>query len=335
MERLVNIVEQIREAGRLLGLKSAPHARMALLLLDNAAEILMHRTVVNDLQHDDTWLRIIQSAKDSLPANEAAAFIQQSRYKPIPPKHRKEIVRHFIPKVDFLIEQQKLPEVVGQVVKALHRYRNDAYHRDKVRRDTLHAAAIIYYEVVCELFVTLPPSSVAFSRADDYAGFLSKFGLSSPYSIIPDGFEEIASKLRSEIGIDANTLAQVLSGHLVSRLDELREGLDFICENVERDATHEKELKKIQFWKKTGRIPKNETDQQYIVYEPKYTLANLSEWQAKAEQLETQVGEGKLKLLREFCEIERHLELLEEMVNEVASLIDQAIQLEIDIARGK
>jgi hypothetical protein len=40
MKRLVYIVEQIDEAGRLLTLKSAPHARMALLLLDNTAEIL-------------------------------------------------------------------------------------------------------------------------------------------------------------------------------------------------------------------------------------------------------------------------------------------------------
>lgn len=335
MERLAYIVEQISEAGRFLGLKSAPHARMALLLLDNAAEILMHRAVMYDLQLDEMWSRMFQSARDSLPPDRAATLIQESSYEPIAPKRRKAMEHLFAPKVEFLVEQQKLPDVVGQVIKALHRYRNDAYHRDKVRRETLHAAAIIYYEVACELLATLPPSSMVWSSADNWSGFLSRFGLKPPYSMMPDGIAEIASNLRSEIGIDGNTLAQVLSDHLVSRLADLNEQLDFICESVGGVATHASELKEIQFWSATGRLPESEADQQFLAYAPKYTLAHLAEWRLGAEQLRTRVGEGKLELFAEFCEVEHQLEPLEEMVNEVASLIDQAIQHEIDMALGK
>ena len=153
--------------------------------------------------------------------------------------------------------------------------------------------------------------------------------------MMSDGVAEIASKLRSEIGIEASTLAQLLSDHLVSRLDDLYEQLDFICQNVGRGATHASELKHIQFWKATGCLAESEADQRFVAYAPKYTLGRLDDWRRSAEQLRTRVGEEKLKLLGEFCEIERQLEPLEEMVNEVASLIDRAIQLEIDMALGK
>jgi len=43
MERLTLILEQLEECKRLILLGGVPHLRMALLLLDNAAEMLMHR----------------------------------------------------------------------------------------------------------------------------------------------------------------------------------------------------------------------------------------------------------------------------------------------------
>jgi hypothetical protein len=82
----------------------------------------------------------------------------------------------FNPKVDFLVEQRKISEVVGQVVKALDRYRNDAYHRDKVRWATLHAAAVVYYEAVCQLLVALPPLSLGYASTEDWSDFQDNTG---------------------------------------------------------------------------------------------------------------------------------------------------------------
>ena len=333
MKRLVQIVEQIHEAGRLLSLESAPHARMALLLLDNAIEILMHRAVMERFQHDDFYSRLFEQAKASLPADTAAAFIEKSSYKLIPRKERKAM-RSFNPKVDFLTREGKLPEIMGQVVKALHRYRNDAHHQDKVRQATLQAAAVVCYELACEVLIALPPSSVGFLSTDDGSEFYSKYGV-EPAEMIGN-MPKIASKLRSTIGIDENSLAEILSQHLLSRLDELNEQLNFICEYS--GATHSGELKRIQFCKEAhgvGQLSKNEIDQRFEVYSAKYTLDHIADWRNKAELLRTQVGAGKLKLLGMFCEVEQELEPLEEAVNEVASFIDQEIAREIDQRRGK
>jgi hypothetical protein len=45
MERTIVIVEQLEEAKALINRRSTPSLRMALLLLDNAAEVLMHRAI--------------------------------------------------------------------------------------------------------------------------------------------------------------------------------------------------------------------------------------------------------------------------------------------------
>jgi hypothetical protein len=103
-----------------------------------------------------------------------------------------------------------------------------------------------------------------------------------------DGLAQLASKLRSAIGIDENSLAGVLSAHLVSRLDELNEQLDFICEYFGPKSTHSDELKRIQFSKEADRVAglsKNEIEQQFAVYAPKYTIKDLAEWRHRAELL--------------------------------------------------
>jgi hypothetical protein len=338
MERLVSIVEQIDEAGRLLRLESVPHDRMALLLLDNAVEILMHRTVMNQLEFDEVYSRLFQKAKSALPREKAEAFIDKTGYKLIPNKQRKEM-RGFDPKVDFLVGQRKLSDVIGRVVKALHRYRNEAHHRDKVRQATIHAAAVVYYEVACELLIALPWSSgLSFSSRDDWSAFDKKYGVERGDDI-EDRLAKIAAKLRSAIGIDENSLARVLSQHLVSRLDELPEQLDFISKYLTPKATRSEQLKNIQFSKEAERLggqrPTDEMVRRFEAYSPRYTVDHLADWRNKAERLPTQVGEGKLKLLGMFCEIEQALEPLEEMVNEVVSFIDREIDHQIDLARGK
>jgi hypothetical protein len=272
-----------------------------------------------------------------LPADKAAAFIEETGYKLIPGKRRKEL-RYFNPKVDFLMGQCNLSDIIGRVVKALHRYRNDAHHRDKVRQATLHAAAVVYYEVACELLIALPwMRGLSFSSTDDWSDFNRKYGL-EPRDGIEDRTAKIAAKLRSAIGIDENSLAPVLSQHLVSRLDELNEQLDFISKYLMPKATRSEQLKHIQFSKEAERLagqPTDEMARRFKAYSPKYTADHIAAWRNKAELLPTQVGEGKLELLGMFCEIEQELEPLEETVNEVASFVDREIERQIDLARGK
>jgi hypothetical protein len=58
MCRLERIVVQLEESKRFILNDTEPHLRMALLLLDNAAEVLMHRKIKDELWHDKIYARM-------------------------------------------------------------------------------------------------------------------------------------------------------------------------------------------------------------------------------------------------------------------------------------
>ena len=57
VERVRLIYEQLEEAKRLIREGSAPKLRLALILLDNAAELLMYRELRKQFAKDDYWRR--------------------------------------------------------------------------------------------------------------------------------------------------------------------------------------------------------------------------------------------------------------------------------------
>ncbi len=52
----------------------------------------------------------------------------------------RRIRERFDAKIDFLVEVDALTQPLSRVLVKLHRYRNEAYHRDKVRSETIHTA---------------------------------------------------------------------------------------------------------------------------------------------------------------------------------------------------
>jgi hypothetical protein len=183
------------------------------------------------MQNDDQWLKIYERARE-LPIDVADRNVREFNYRPIPEKLKKAAARLLLPKIDLLVERRRLDKMTGEVIKALHRYRNDAYHRDKIRKETLAAAATLYFEIDCELFVSLPPSYITWSDREAWTDFLARFGLKSAYLNIPGDLEAIATSLRGQVGIATTDLAELLADHLISRVEAIQEHLEFIAENI-------------------------------------------------------------------------------------------------------
>jgi hypothetical protein len=64
MERLVLIVDQLEEAKRLIQVGSLSQLRIALILLDNASEVLMYRAVKTELQYHDMRMAIFKECAE-------------------------------------------------------------------------------------------------------------------------------------------------------------------------------------------------------------------------------------------------------------------------------
>lgn len=63
MRQISLIVDQIDQCKKFIQTDELSYLRMALILLDNASEILMHRKIMNEFVHEDYSNILIQQAK--------------------------------------------------------------------------------------------------------------------------------------------------------------------------------------------------------------------------------------------------------------------------------
>jgi hypothetical protein len=155
VKRLEGIVTQLVEARRLADFDDVAHGRLALLLLDNAAETLLARRAEEALIWADMHsnaLRTFDHFGD--PQDEdLKAFVEELRAKAVSEKTRQKIRQNFSDLVRFVFSRSDCglaPELAG-CLNALHRYRNAAYHQDFVRNDVLGPANAIYFYLCCQL----------------------------------------------------------------------------------------------------------------------------------------------------------------------------------------
>lgn len=343
MRRLVMVAEQLNEAGNFIRRGGEPHERMALLLLDNATEIMMRRTVELELSHDEMWRRIDELWKELPPVDDPR--FEGPEYHLLPTKLRKAAAFEFAGRVDLLVHVRRLDADMAAVIKALHKYRNDAYHRENNRPKTLRAATILYFEICCELLNSLGDGFRSWYSGDDWTDFLIRFEATNKSLFNGDLREAVTGKLRQLVGIGREELAWLLGTHLESRFEDFGDNIEFLRSNapIASDNSADMHIKRVDFWKVRGDdLARERKDRGFwgpistliAGYNPRYTTTDLETWRADVATLKVSKA-GKLEVLAAFRQIEERFEPLEEMVTEAVLELDHAIQLQVDIARGK
>jgi len=177
MERLVPIVYQLEEAKNFILRGDLSHLRLALLLLDNASEVLMYRAVTEELTWHDYRLRIFSGAQEVMSGDKLEAFRTEMGYNSLSSKERKTLLKNYNAKIEFLSglkKERSLPTPVGQVLKAIHRYRNEAYHRDHIRKETIQPVVTVLFDIVTDLMLILKPGSMSYSSTDNWTEFCKR-----------------------------------------------------------------------------------------------------------------------------------------------------------------
>ena len=144
----------MREAKRLLQTGSAAQLRVAYILLDNAAEVIMYRSIYPELIHNNLYANLLKQWEEILKVSdspEAMAHYEEVKALAIPEKKLNKIENDFSEKANFLLGKAKITSDIATSLKELHRYRNEMYHRDHVRYDVLKAVTALYFDVVCAL----------------------------------------------------------------------------------------------------------------------------------------------------------------------------------------
>src|ERR1700730_5821211 len=126
------VVEQLEVCRDLVLADTAPKSRMALIILDNAAEVILYRATLEALE-EDRYIRRIVPPRFS-------------------PKQRKDMERYFGAKLSCAASDHHLDPISVEVLLVLHRYRNAAVHRDTHNPSVMPMLGRLAFVAVSRLF---------------------------------------------------------------------------------------------------------------------------------------------------------------------------------------
>jgi len=335
MERVFGVVDQIEQAKKFIATDKIPFLRMALLLLDNAAEVLMYRKVENEFLWDDSHKKLFEYAKQSLSGNQFEEWNEKSKINIINAKRKKVILKYFDEKVKFLSEDRTfIKQPVAMVLSSFHRYRNEAYHRDIIRHETIRPVVVVLFEIVCDMLIDLPPSGYGYSSGQDWSEYFLKYEFPDKYLFPKNGLQLISDKLKIGVASDFQSLKADLIMHLKGRIEDMLSNIKFIMtDGWNNNKSLDETLKLIQLFGIVKKVERNEFEEKAMKFTPQFTLSNFKEWKRKADELS--IYEDKYDLFNAFSVLEKEFEGLEGIVQDAAIELDGYIQMQIDASLGK
>jgi len=340
LERQEMMAVQLDEARDFLARGTVSHARLAFILLDNAAEVIMRRNVEVGLAGNmflerirDQWKKIL--AEDSGNA-EARRQHDEVESEIVPRSFRKDLANKFDAKVDFIRDRGDIQETEARILKKLHKYRNELYHRDRVRSQTIRSACLLYFDIACTLFERLAQSQFSIVTIHmQVPPALRKF--SAPGTDSYPTVEQIAVCLRSGLGIDDAGLKKALAAHLTARLDDLDAAVSRVQDmlfgtlpGLIPSVPWRQMVVHLAQWE-GKELP--ESFDELLAAQVQYREADLTSWRQRVAGLQ-EVTE-RLELFAAFADIEEDFEPFEEGMTALDLRIELEIQREVDMQRGK
>ena len=327
MERLRRTVVQLEEAKRFILDGEVARLRLAVILLDNSVEVMLHRRVSETLQHANTYARIVSKLSDGPLDAKGEELRQELSAELIPRSRQKQVNKYFGEKLKLLVEREGLQPAVASVLRHLHDYRNELQHHDHVRPESIRPAALILFDIAVDLMTTLVPGSMSFG-SDDNINWLQDYGLEP----IPFGRDDlrqvIANGLRSGLDLDVAGVREALIAHLTTRLDTMDANHAELAGYGLDPAQLAEALRHHERWEQgLPDEPFTGTD-----VTPFDRLPSLPHWRSDVAVL---AGlNDKLELFDRFGTLEDDLEPLENGLQEVVDMISAAGEFASDIARG-
>ncbi|MEK6374509.1 MAG: hypothetical protein AABO58_17630 [Acidobacteriota bacterium] len=195
-------VEQLDIAAVQLAIDDAWHARFAVILCDNALELMLHKQAEEAVQRNRLFHAFAKYQVDKLKLSEALG-------------------RHFDKKVSFSHrELRRLSDEEAQFAKLAHGYRNELYHTGIAHDRILYPLAWHYHRLVCDLFSRLPLLGYSWSPTDPVSEVVRRHVGDRPFAH-GNPFNVAAASLHQARPSEEPNLQRALSLALMSRLREI------------------------------------------------------------------------------------------------------------------
>jgi hypothetical protein len=219
---------QIVEARELAMSRSSLRLRMALLLADNAVELLLRRVVEDRMELSRTVDQALRCTR--MPRAKKDKALQSMAYY-INERRRAKLHRSFAAMARFVAADMKLvPASAAEALCALHRYRNDAYHHGMVRTDSLETAVVVVIHIAALLLRAMAglPRNPIDSKDPDVRWVCDRLGVSPEDEAEGVAVELVCDRLLAGLPSDTAPIAARLACHLQSRLDGVEKDLAYV-----------------------------------------------------------------------------------------------------------
>jgi hypothetical protein len=318
MESVRLIYEQIEEAKRYLLGGSLLHSRLALILLDNAAELMMYRELKHEFAMYDQWEPKWEPARSE--------WLESGLGPKYSPDERRDADKEFAPKARILaVRLDRITADERDVICVCHKFRCEAFHGGHLRREILLPVCKLLYLTVSALTLKLRVRTYSLpgpnpDPAD--ADFLRRFGMTEALLLVTDeALNRLHSVLIEGVVLDTGELCEILSSDMVERLEGTIGDLAYLGETQD-ETKIDHNLQYTQFWRQQGaelakrRVREPDLTKAFEHWKgagsARYTLSKIRYWQQRARRMSRL--KNPAKALVEYWALDKRFSPLEEEV---------------------
>jgi len=331
MERLALLVEQLDRAADEFSSKNPIDHRLALILIDNACELMIHQKC------------------ESLVLMDRPSWIGEPKYSKS--DRQRALGQDFDKKVSFLEKHSIIKSDEAEFLKAAHSLRNPVYHIGMVDDDICGPVSSVYYKLACNLIPRLDRGFRSLSAEPESLG--RRFAKHLPEMDDDLWFlhfkdEELSDSLLRRVPQEGEQLGQILCKKLNDELDELAHQIEFLVKDDPRKPSEEDAILDAQIsfeeMRLSEKLPfphepdyssayRQMRDDISAMFKPKFEAIPFKSWRKSAERISQE--KSPFRALEKFSSLRREKADISEAIRQASFELDGWIQSEIDRFRGK
>ena len=353
------IVEQLDRAASELRTDHAINNRLALILVDNATELLVHRQC-SDLLDMHEWYAPLHARYARCVENESSDNLGSSERlhaNLLLPKQLKRVKgRSLSDKLKVLNQLGDIASDERRFIDIAHDYRNELYHAGLAHDHIVRAICGCYFKLCCELFARMKHHGVftiTASSDDEYSETLRRYmGMSdSDLHVLNIDRKNLARQLLDSLPADMPDLPATLALSARKFITVLMENLEFVVQNNAQGFDFDQVLEIVQWQRDLTVIFESSglTDRELLSgdeaqligiseelernWQQQYSAVPHARWRNRSAVIERE--QNPLTAMQQFEDLRNEMRNLEEAIEPAVDAVDQWVQNEIDRIRGK
>lgn len=327
---LHHAIDQLHLAAEQLRRGHPTYSRFALILVDNAVELMLHRRAEAEFKREQLFF-----------------FSKPQKYSD---EQRKEVLgQHFDSKAKFARDLGEINEVEMEFILHAHGFRNQLYHAGLKHETVIGEIAWHYHGMACRLFGQFRDFMMMWLSNEPVTPTVEIYcgpqGLNNLETELP----RIAAQLDAARGPIGRPLAVVLSETIVMRMEEMTSNLDFIVSDAPGKKSREAWVFELQIWpfmdsaEGKALIAANQTAKPRSLEEiieilqrcwkPPVTVKTIAQWETRARELAAESSPHMA--LKKYVQLSRQSDEFYEQVYQTALALDREIDSQIDRMRER